>query len=88
MHHACPASHAVEAALGRAHAIAAADALDAVGNEIAARKGELADLPACEEGKALSDATGEAVRAGQIFSSSPARRCVYPANCCPTPIRT
>lgn len=44
-----------------------ADALDAVGNEILARKTELGDLLAREEGKALPDALGEVVRAGQIF---------------------
>jgi acyl-CoA reductase-like NAD-dependent aldehyde dehydrogenase len=38
-----------------------------VDNEIAARKSELADLLAREEGKALSDAGGEVVHAGQIF---------------------
>jgi len=44
-----------------------ADALDAVGNEILARKAELGDLLAREEGKALPDALGEVLRAGQIF---------------------
>ncbi|MFM6939181.1 MAG: aldehyde dehydrogenase family protein, partial [Rhodoluna sp.] len=44
-----------------------ADILDAAGNEILARKAELADLLAREEGKALADAAGEVVRAGQIF---------------------
>ncbi|MBU4610676.1 aldehyde dehydrogenase family protein [Achromobacter sp. GG226] len=46
---------------------ARSDALDAVGSEILARKNELADLLAREEGKALPDAQGEVVRAGQIF---------------------
>ena len=44
-----------------------ADALDQIGNEILARQGELADLLAREEGKALADANGEVQRAGQIF---------------------
>ncbi len=44
-----------------------ADVLDAVGSEVAARKAELADLLAREEGKALADATGEVTRAAQIF---------------------
>jgi alpha-ketoglutaric semialdehyde dehydrogenase len=44
-----------------------ADVLDAVGNEILARKAELGDLLAREEGKPLPEAIGEAVRAGQIF---------------------
>jgi aldehyde dehydrogenase (NAD+) len=44
-----------------------ADALDAVGNEILARKAELGDLLAREEGKTLPEAVGEVVRAGQIF---------------------
>jgi aldehyde dehydrogenase (NAD+) len=44
-----------------------ADVLDAAGSEILARKAELADLLAREEGKALPDALGEVVRAGQIF---------------------
>lgn len=44
-----------------------ADALDVVGSEILARKGELADLLAREEGKALPDAAGEVLRAAHIF---------------------
>ncbi|WP_395703065.1 aldehyde dehydrogenase family protein [Aquabacterium sp.] len=44
-----------------------ADALDFVGQEILLRQVELADLLAREEGKALADARGEVVRAGQIF---------------------
>lgn len=43
------------------------DALDAVGSEILARKAELGDLLAREEGKTLAEAVGEVVRAGQIF---------------------
>ncbi|MBS0248391.1 MAG: aldehyde dehydrogenase family protein [Proteobacteria bacterium] len=41
--------------------------LDAVGSEILARRDELADLLAREEGKTLNDARGEVMRAGQIF---------------------
>jgi alpha-ketoglutaric semialdehyde dehydrogenase len=43
------------------------DALDAAGTEILARKAELGDLLAREEGKTLPEAIGEAGRAGQIF---------------------
>ena len=44
-----------------------ADALDKIGGEILARRAELADLLAREEGKTLPEATGEVGRAGQIF---------------------
>jgi aldehyde dehydrogenase (NAD+) len=44
-----------------------ADALDMVGSEILARKDELGELLAREEGKTLPEAVGEAGRAGQIF---------------------
>jgi len=43
------------------------DALDAVGSEILARKAELGDLLAREEGKTLPEATGEVIRAAYIF---------------------
>src|SRR5437879_630325 len=43
------------------------DALDFIGTEILARRAELGELLAREEGKTLPEATGEAVRAGQIF---------------------
>ena len=43
------------------------EVLDAVGQEILARKDELGDLLAREEGKTLAEAVGEVVRAGQIF---------------------
>jgi aldehyde dehydrogenase (NAD+) len=43
------------------------DALDAVGTEILARKAELGDLLAREEGKTLPEATGEVIRAAYIF---------------------
>ena len=43
------------------------DALDAVGNEILARKAELGDLLAREEGTTLPEAIGEVARAASIF---------------------
>ncbi|MFG6416512.1 aldehyde dehydrogenase family protein [Roseateles sp. DC23W] len=43
------------------------DILDAVGTEILARRAELGDLLAREEGKTLPEAIGEAGRAGYIF---------------------
>jgi hypothetical protein len=43
------------------------DVLKAVGDEILARKDELGRLLAREEGKTLPEATGEVIRAGQIF---------------------
>ena len=49
------------------HAAARADALDFIGTEILARKEELGDLLAREEGKTLPEAIGEVARAGQIF---------------------
>jgi acyl-CoA reductase-like NAD-dependent aldehyde dehydrogenase len=44
-----------------------AEALESVGNEILARRSELADLLAREEGKTLPEATSEVTRAAQIF---------------------
>ncbi len=64
---------AIEAAAQAAPAWAAStpqqrfDALDGVGAEILARKGELGRLLAREEGKILPEAIGEVVRAGYIF---------------------
>jgi len=46
---------------------ARSDALDKIGNEILARKEELGELLAREEGKTRAEAMGEAARAGQIF---------------------
>jgi aldehyde dehydrogenase (NAD+) len=46
---------------------ARADALERIGVEILARKDELGNLLAREEGKTLPEATGEVVRAGNIF---------------------
>lgn len=43
------------------------DILDFIGTELLARKEELGDLLAREEGKTLPEAIGEAARAGQIF---------------------
>jgi aldehyde dehydrogenase (NAD+) len=43
------------------------DVLDAAGSEILARRAELGDLLAREEGKTLPEAIGEVTRAGQIF---------------------
>ncbi|HJV62495.1 MAG TPA: aldehyde dehydrogenase family protein [Albitalea sp.] len=44
-----------------------ADALDQIGSEILARKEELGELLAREEGKTLAESIGEAARAGNIF---------------------
>ncbi|HEU4853046.1 MAG TPA: aldehyde dehydrogenase family protein [Telluria sp.] len=44
-----------------------ADALDAIGTELIARKAELGRLLAREEGKTLPEAIGETARAGAIF---------------------
>lgn len=46
---------------------ARSDALDRIGNEILARKEELGELLAREEGKTLPEAIGEVTRAGYIF---------------------
>ncbi|WP_294258333.1 aldehyde dehydrogenase family protein, partial [uncultured Comamonas sp.] len=46
---------------------ARSDALDKIGTEILARKAELGELLAREEGKTLPEAMGEVGRAGQIF---------------------
>jgi acyl-CoA reductase-like NAD-dependent aldehyde dehydrogenase len=43
------------------------DVLDQIGSEILARKDELGELLAREEGKTLPEAIGEAARAGNIF---------------------
>lgn len=43
------------------------DMLDTIGSEILARRAELGDLLAREEGKTLAEAIGEVTRAGQIF---------------------
>lgn len=46
---------------------ARSDALDKIGNEIIARKEELGELLAREEGKTRAEGIGEAARAGYIF---------------------
>ena len=46
---------------------ARSDALDKIGSEILARKEELGELLAREEGKVRAEAIGEVMRAGQIF---------------------
>ncbi len=46
---------------------ARSDALDKIGSEILARKEELGELLAREEGKVRGEAIGEVMRAGQIF---------------------
>lgn len=66
-----------EMAIAAAHAAAPAwaafpvqqraEALEAVGIEILARRAELGELLAREEGKTLAEAVGEVVRAGHIF---------------------
>ncbi|SIR58809.1 aldehyde dehydrogenase family protein [Pseudacidovorax sp. RU35E] len=61
------AAHAAQPAWAALSPQQRADALDQAGNEIQARKAELAELLAREEGKALPDALGEVVRAAQIF---------------------
>src|SRR5688500_12282540 len=43
------------------------DVLDAIGTEILARRTELGDLLAREEGKRMPEAVGEVTRAGNIF---------------------
>lgn len=54
-------------AWGRTSPQVRADLLDKVGSEILARRAELGDLLAREEGKTLTEATGEVTRAGNIF---------------------
>src|SRR5579862_9953834 len=44
-----------------------AEVLETIGAELLARRAELADLLAREEGKTLAEAHGEVTRAGQIF---------------------
>ncbi len=67
----------VDAAVGAARAAfpawsisgvqARSDALDKIGSEILARRDELGNLLAREEGKTLPEAVGEVTRAGHIF---------------------
>ena len=64
---ACDAASAAFAAWSTAGVQARADALEQVAAELLARRAELGDLLAREEGKTLPEATAEVVRAGQIF---------------------
>ncbi|HWJ95822.1 MAG TPA: aldehyde dehydrogenase family protein, partial [Telluria sp.] len=61
------AAHEAAPAWGLSGVQQRADALDAIGNEIIARKNELGTLLAREEGKTLPEAIGETARAGAIF---------------------
>jgi aldehyde dehydrogenase (NAD+) len=61
------AAHAAAPDWGLSGVQQRADALDAIGNELLARKAELGNLLAREEGKTLPEAIGEAARAGAIF---------------------
>jgi aldehyde dehydrogenase (NAD+) len=61
------AAHAAAPAWGRSGVQARADALDAIGAEIIARKTELGTLLSREEGKTLPEGIAEAGRAGAIF---------------------
>jgi len=60
-------AHAAFPGWARGSVQARADALDRIGAELLARKDELGDLLAREEGKTLPEAVGEVARAGQIF---------------------
>ena len=51
----------------RSTSLVRAEALDKIGTEIVARKDELGDMLAREEGKTLREATAEAHRAGSLF---------------------
>jgi aldehyde dehydrogenase (NAD+) len=61
------AAHAAAPAWARSTVQSRAELLEKVGVEIMARRAELADLLAREEGKTLAEAAGEVGRAGQIF---------------------
>ena len=61
------AAHAAAPGWALSGVQARADALDAIGSELLARKGELGKLLAHEEGKTLPEAIGEVARAGAIF---------------------
>ena len=67
VHDAITAARAAAPGWARATPQVRADLLDKVGSEILARRAELADLLAREEGKTLAEAAGEVGRAGQIF---------------------
>jgi aldehyde dehydrogenase (NAD+) len=61
------AAHAAAPSWGLSGVQQRADALDAIGTELIARKSELGTLLAREEGKTLPEAIGEVARAGAIF---------------------
>ncbi len=61
------AASEASAAWGRSGIQQRFDALDFIGNELLARKAELGELLAREEGKTLPEGIGEVARAGQIF---------------------
>ena len=61
------AAHAAAPGWALSGVQARADALDAIGSELLARKSELGRLLAREEGKTLPEAIGEVARAGAIF---------------------
>jgi aldehyde dehydrogenase (NAD+) len=61
------AAHAARRAWARGPLQARSDALERIGSELLARKDDLGDLLAREEGKTLPEAAGEVARAGQIF---------------------
>ncbi|MDM4767472.1 aldehyde dehydrogenase family protein [Pelomonas sp. SE-A7] len=61
------AAHVAAPAWGLSSPQVRADALDRIGSEILARKEELGELLAREEGKTRPEAVGEAARAGAIF---------------------
>ena len=61
------AARAAAPGWARASIQARADALENIAAELLARKDELGDLLAREEGKTLPEAVGEVMRAGQIF---------------------
>lgn len=61
------AANASQAGWAATSPVKRADILDAIGTELIARKSELGDLLAREEGKTLTEAVGEADRAGHFF---------------------
>jgi aldehyde dehydrogenase (NAD+) len=61
------AARAAFPAWSRGGVQARAELLDRIGTEVLARRAELADLLASEEGKTLAEALGEVTRAGNIF---------------------
>ena len=77
------AAHEAKAAWGFCSPQARADALDRIGAEILARREELGRLLSREEGKTLPEGIGEVTRAGNIFSSTPARPCASAATSWP-----